>query len=131
MSFAALLLATTAPAALGDPAQEARAQSLEREIRCVQCENEPIAQSTADIAVDMRALVRERIAAGDSDEDIRAFFRRRYGDFVLFRPPFDARTWALWAAPLLLGGAGLAAVLSSRRRRTAASPDLAPEEGER
>jgi len=131
MSLIALLLATTAPAALGDPRQEARAQSLDQEIRCVQCENEPIAQSTADIAVDMRALVRERIAAGDSDEEIRAFFRQRYGDFVLFRPPFDARTWALWAAPLLLGGAGLIAVLANRRRRSAAAVDFAPEEGER
>jgi cytochrome c-type biogenesis protein CcmH len=131
MSFTALLLATTAPAALGDPAQEARAQALDREIRCVQCENEPIAQSTAEIATDMRALVRERIAAGDSDEEIRAFFRRRYGDFVLFRPPFDARTWALWAAPLLLGGAGLVAVLANRRRRSAATVEFAPEEGER
>ncbi|MEZ5961990.1 MAG: cytochrome c-type biogenesis protein [Hyphomonadaceae bacterium] len=131
MTLVALLLATTAPTALGDPSQEARAQSLEREIRCVQCENEPIAQSTADIAVDMRALVRERIAAGDSDTEIRAFFRQRYGDYVLFRPPFDARTWALWAAPLLLGGAGLMAVLGNRRRRSAAAVDFAPEEGER
>ena len=131
MTLAALLIAASAPSALGDPPQEARAQSLEREIRCVQCENEPIAQSTADIAADMRALVRERIAAGDSDEDIRSFFRQRYGDFVLFRPPFDARTWALWAAPLLLGGAGLAAVLAGRRRRTAATVDFTPEDGER
>ncbi|MEQ1820704.1 MAG: cytochrome c-type biogenesis protein [Terricaulis sp.] len=131
MNIAALLLATVAPATLGDPAQEARAQSLESEIRCVQCENEPIAQSTAEIAADMRTLVRERVAAGDSDAEIRAFFRRRYGDFVLFRPPFDARTWALWAAPLLLGGAGLAAILAGRRRRRAAAVDFAPEEGER
>ncbi len=131
MTLAVLFLAASAPAVLGDPAQEARAQALEREIRCVQCENEPIAQSTADIASDMRALVRERIAAGDSDEDIRGFFRQRYGDFVLFRPPFDARTWALWAAPLLLGGAGLAAVLAGRRRRNAAAVDFIPEDGER
>lgn len=131
MSLVALIVAAATPAAIGDPAQEARAQSLDLEIRCVQCENEPIAQSTAEIAGDMRALVRERIAAGDSDEEIRAFFRRRYGDYVLFRPPFDARTWALWAAPLLLGGAGLAAMLAGRRRRRAAAVDFAPEEGER
>ena len=131
MTIAVLILAAVAPATLGDPAQEARAQSLENEIRCVQCENEPIAQSTAEIAADMRTLVRERIAAGDSDAEIRAFFRRRYGDFVLFRPPFDARTWALWAAPLLLGGAGLAAILAGRRRRGAGTGDFAPEEGER
>ena len=131
MSVVALMIAAAAPSVMADPAQNARAQSLELEIRCVQCENEPIAQSTAEIAVDMRALVRERIAAGDSDEEIRAYFRQRYGDFVLFRPPFDARTWALWAAPLLLGGAGLVAIMAGRRRRTAAAVDFAPEEGER
>ncbi len=131
MSLVAFLIATSAPAVLGNPAQEARAQSLEQEIRCVQCENEPIAQSTAEIATDMRALVRERIAAGDSDSQIREFFRQRYGDFVLFRPPFDARTWALWAAPLLLGSAGLAAVFAGRRRQKAAAVDFTPEEGER
>lgn len=126
-----MLLAAAAPAILGDPAQEARAQSLDREIRCVQCQNEPIAQSTADIAVDMRALVRERIAAGDSDTEIRAFFRERYGDFVLFRPPFDARTWALWAAPFLLLGVGLAAVTATRRRRVENEAPLTPEDGDR
>jgi cytochrome c-type biogenesis protein CcmH len=131
MSLAALLIAAVAPTVLADPAQEARARALESEIRCVQCENEPIAQSTADIAADMRALVRERIAAGDSDAQIRSFFRTRYGDFVLFRPPFDARTWALWGAPFLLIGAGLAAVFTGRRRRSAAGVEIAPEEGER
>lgn len=131
MNLAALLIAAVAPTVLADPAQEARARSLESEIRCVQCENEPIAQSTADIAADMRALVRERIAAGDSDAEIRGFFRQRYGDFVLFRPPFDVRTWALWGAPFLLIGAGVAALLAGRRRRSAARVDITPEEGER
>ena len=131
MSVFAMLLAAAAPAILGDPAQEARAQSLDREIRCVQCQNEPIAQSTADIAVDMRALVRERIAAGDSDTEIRTFFRERYGDFVLFRPPFDARTWALWAAPFLLLGVGLAAVTATRRRRVENEAPLTPDDGDR
>ena len=120
----------TMVAPMADPAQEARAQALEAEIRCVQCQNEPISQSTADIAGDMRRLVRERIEAGDSDEDIRGFFRERYGDFVLFRPPFDARTWGLWGAPLLLlalGGAGVLAL----RRRGAPPAALTPEESER
>ena len=129
MSLAALFVAA-ATVALADPAQEARAQSLEMEIRCVQCENEPIAQSTADIAADMRALVRERIAAGDTDAEIRSFFRDRYGDFVLFRPPFDARTWVLWGAPALLVMAGLAALLATRRNRLTEA-ELSPEEGER
>jgi cytochrome c-type biogenesis protein CcmH len=102
------LAALVAP--LPDPAQEARARALEEEIRCVACQNEPISQSTAEIAVDMRKAVRERIAAGDDDARIRTFFSDRYGDFVLFRPPVKPETWALWIAPfvLLLLGAGLA-----------------------
>lgn len=130
MSWLSILFAAAiAPAVLGDPAQEARALALEREIRCVQCENEPIAQSTADIAADMRALVRERIAAGDSDAEIRGFFRARYGDFVLFRPPMDARTILLWLAPLLLAGAGGWALV--RMRAGQAVPPGGPEEGDR
>lgn len=128
MSLVALLIAAAAPVALG-PAQEARAQALEMEIRCVECQNEPIAQSTADIAADMRELVRDRIAAGDSDDQIRGFFRRRYGDFVLFRPPWDARTWMLWGSPALLALIGLAAVIGSMRRR--AEEALSPEDDER
>lgn len=131
MSLIAMLVAAVAPAVLADPAQEARAQSLEREIRCVQCENEPIAQSTADIAYDMRMLVRERIAAGDSDSEIRTFFRQRYGDFVLFRPPMDARTWALWGAPLALLALGLTAVVATRRRRPGDAEAFEPEEADR
>jgi cytochrome c-type biogenesis protein CcmH len=128
MSILALLAAVVAPTALG-PAQEARAQSLEMEIRCVECQNEPIAQSTADIAADMRDLVRERIAAGDSDDQIRAFFRQRYGDFVLFRPPWDARTWLLWASPAILALLGLGAVIAASRRR--GDEALEPENDER
>jgi cytochrome c-type biogenesis protein CcmH len=131
MSLVAALIAALAPAILADPADEARAQSLEREIRCVQCQNEPIAQSTADIAGDMRRLVRERVAAGESDEEIRTYFRQRYGDFVLFRPPWDARTWALWGAPFLLLGAGLVGVWTMRRRRSETGDELTPEESER
>jgi len=128
MSLVALIVAGAAAATLG-PAQEARAQGLEMEIRCVECQNEPIAQSTADIAADMRDLVRERVAAGDSDDQIRAFFRRRYGDFVLFRPPWDGRTWLLWASPLLLALIGAGAVAASLKRRPGEL--LSPEDDER
>lgn len=131
MSLIAMLVAAATPVILPEPAQEARAQALEREIRCVQCQNEPIAQSTADIAYDMRMLVRERIAAGDSDAEIRAFFRQRYGDFVLFRPPVDARTWALWGAPALLLALGLGAVFATRRRRGGEAEAFEPEEDDR
>jgi len=133
---ALLALALTAgPAFAQTPAptlaQEERARALDAEIRCVVCENEPISQSTAGMAGDMRALVRERIAAGDTDAEIRAFFADRYGDFVLLRPRASASTWALWGAPaLLLAFAGVTAASLLRRRRTAgaAGEDLpAPE----
>lgn len=127
--FASLVFAAAASGVLADPAQEARARALDQEIRCVQCQNEPIAQSTADIAGDMRRLVRERIAAGDTDADIRAFFRQRYGDFVLFRPPVDPRTWLLWLAPVVLVLAGIA--LLRRTRLPAADALGGPEESDR
>jgi cytochrome c-type biogenesis protein CcmH len=76
-------------------------------------------------------LVRERVAAGDSDGEIRDFFRERYGDFVLFRPPVDARTWALWGAPVLLLLLGLWAIWSVRRSGRPTGETLTPEEGER
>ena len=107
-------------APLTDPALEARAQSLAREIRCVVCENEPVALSSAEIAVDMRKAIRERIAAGDSDAQVRRFFADRYGEFVLLRPRIGMDTFALWGAPLallLLGGLGL--FVASRRGQAA------------
>lgn len=125
-----MAFAIAASATLGDPAQEARAQALDAEIRCLACENEPIAQSTADVAADMRTLVRERIAAGDSDAEIRAFFRERYGDFVLFRPPIDPRTWLLWGAPVLLVGLG-GALLWLGRSGGGPRDTFTPEEGDR
>lgn len=96
---------------LEDAKTEARARALMEEIRCVACENEPISQSNADIAADMRARVREMVAAGASDADVRDWFADRYGEFVLFRPSTEgASGLLLWGLPfvlLLLGGAGL------------------------
>lgn len=85
---------------LPDPAQEARAQALMQTIRCVVCQGQSIADSDADLAGDMRALVRQRIAAGEKPEAIRAWLVARYGRWVSYRPPVDAVTWPLWAAPL-------------------------------
>ncbi len=129
MNVLAALVSALAAATLGDPALEARALALDQEIRCVQCQSEPIAQSTSNIAASMRIAVRERLAVGDSDDEVRAYFRDRYGDFVLFRPPFDPRTWALWAAPLALLAAGAGVVWSAQRRGRGS--DLQPEQGER
>ena len=123
MLFAAVTLALLAETPLPDAADEARAQKLMREIRCVACENEPVSQSSAAIAEDMRVRIREMIADGASNEDIRDWFVSRYGEFVLFRPPAsDPSGWLLWGLPFALllagGGAGLAL---ARKARTNAS----------
>jgi len=123
MLFAAVTLALLAETPLPDAADEARAQKLMREIRCVACENEPVSQSSAAIAEDMRVRIREMIADGASNEDIRDWFVSRYGEFVLFRPPAsDPSGWLLWGLPfaLLLAGGGAGLVLA-RKARTKAS----------
>ena len=116
---------------LPDAVQEARAQALFDDIRCVVCQHEAIADSPAGIAADMRRLVREEIAAGRSDQQIRADLVERYGDFVLFTPPLRGGTWLLWFGPLaalLAAGAGLWAM--SRRRPVEALPLSAAEEAD-
>ena len=91
---------------LPDPGQEARARALMEELRCLVCQGQSIADSDADLAGGMRALVRERIAAGDDPAVIRAWLIERYGDWVSFKPPVEPLTWPLWAAPALLLAAG-------------------------
>lgn len=91
---------------LDDPVLEARAQKLGAELRCVVCQSESIEISNAPLAHDMRLLVRERIKAGASDAEVKAFLVERYGDYVLMRPPLKPETYALWLAPALLLGAG-------------------------
>jgi cytochrome c-type biogenesis protein CcmH len=113
-------------AALADPVLEVRAQNLADEIRCVVCENEPVSRSNAAMAVDMRHAIRERVAAGDSDDQVRAYFAERYGEFVLLRPRFSAATIALWALPFVLLLLAGAALLAASRRR--AEPALAGED---
>jgi len=109
---------------LPDPALEARARAITKELRCVVCQSESIDDSNADIARDLRLLVRERIVAGDSDAEVVAFVVDRYGEFVLFRPPFNARNAALWLAGplLLLVGGGIAFAFIHRK---AAGPEPA------
>lgn len=116
---------------LADPAQEARAQALFEDIRCVVCQHEAIADSPAGVAADMRRLVREHIAAGRTDAQVQADLVRRYGDFVLFKPPVRAGTWLLWFGPaLLVAAAGLTLLLAGRRRRSDPAP-LSAEEAAR
>ena len=92
--------------ALGDPALEARARALSVEFRCLVCQNQSIDDSDAPLARDLRAMVRARLLAGDSDRDIRAAVTERYGEFGLFRPRFDGATAILWLLPVFLLGIG-------------------------
>jgi cytochrome c-type biogenesis protein CcmH len=113
---------------LADPALEARAQAVTRQLRCVVCQNQSIDDSAAPLARDMRLMVRERLVAGDTDEQAKAYLVSRYGDFVLLKPPFQPNTWALWLGPvliLLLAAAGLVAAA-----RSGATDDGDDQEGE-
>ena len=103
---------------LPDPRQEAAATALMQDIRCLVCQGQSVADSDAELAGDMRALIRERIAAGERPEAVRAWLVERYGDWVSFDPPMKPLTWPLWLAPLLILGAGgwLAARKLGRRR---------------
>lgn len=102
---------------LKDPAQEARARALFTQIRCMVCQNESIDDSDADLADDLRKVVREQIVAGRSDKQVMAFLTDRYGDFVRMTPRFDWANAALWLGPFLAALAGLALLLARLRRR--------------
>ena len=103
LGIASPLLAVDPDEMLADKALEARARAISAEVRCVVCQNQSIDDSNAEIARDMRRTIRERITQGDSDAQVTAFLRARYGDFVLLKPPFDLRTGLLWlGAPLAL-----------------------------
>ena len=117
---------------LSDPGLEARARALSKDLRCVVCQGESIDDSNADIARDLRLLVRERLEAGDSDREVLDFVVARYGEFVLFRPAFTPGNAVLWLAGpvLLLVGGGLAFAFVRRSARAAPPPlpPLSPEE---
>ncbi|MBI5260307.1 MAG: cytochrome c-type biogenesis protein CcmH [Bradyrhizobium sp.] len=117
---------------MADPAKEARARVLSRELRCMVCQNQSIDDSDAPLARDLRVLVRERIAAGDSDTQVIDFLVARYGEFVLLRPRFEGQTLLLWLlTPLAFAGGAVALWLQVRRRSRnggEAPASLTPEE---
>lgn len=127
---AALMVALASPVGavdpgelLADPALEARARAVSKELRCLVCQNQSIDDSDAELARDLRLLVRERVAAGDSNEEVVDYVVSRYGDFVLLKPPFKASTYLLWLGPAVILAIGLAAVAVFYRRR---AKDAAP-----
>lgn len=115
---------------LQDPVLEQRAREISKELRCVVCQNQDIDSSNAGVARDLRILVRERLVAGDSDVEVIDYIHKRYGDYVLMRPPFNLSTAALWLAPFVLALASLligwVVLAASRRRKTATG--LSPAE---
>ena len=121
--FASAVFAVEPSEMLKDPVLEARAREVSKELRCVQCQNESIDESNAEIARDMRLLVRERIVAGDSNDAIMAYMTSRYGDYVRLEPRFMPRTYLLWFGPLivlLLGGLAVMRRLGARYEAPAA-----------
>jgi cytochrome c-type biogenesis protein CcmH len=116
---------------LADPVLEQRARDLSKQLRCLVCQNQSIDDSDAELAHDLRQIVRERLKAGDSDEQIIAFLTARYGDFVLLRPPVKPATWGLWFGPfavVVVAGIGLGLYLRRRRAAAPPPPPLSDEE---
>ena len=102
---------------LRDPAKEAQAKTLMETIRCVECQGQSVADSDAAIAGSMRALIRERVQAGETPGQVRAWLIERYGDYITYDPPLGAVTWPLWLAPIVLLIAGVVIARSSFRKR--------------
>jgi cytochrome c-type biogenesis protein CcmH len=132
-----LLLLSAAPAfavnpdeVLKDPALEARARALSAQLRCMVCQNQSIDDSNADLAKDLRLLVRERLTAGDSDDQVIEYLVSRYGEFVLLKPRLSEHTILLWGMPVALAaiGAGVVFVQLRRRRISLAGQELSAEE---
>jgi cytochrome c-type biogenesis protein CcmH len=125
--FCLQALAIDKAPAFEDPAQQARYEHLARELRCLVCRSETIADSNAQLAVDLRRQLRELMAAGKSDEEILQYMTDRYGDYVLYKPPVVPRTLLLWAAPVLLvlGGGIAAAIVIARKSKL---PDTDPND---
>ena len=123
--FGLQALAIDKAPAFADPVQQSRYERLARELRCLVCRSETIADSNAQLANDLRRQLRELMAAGKSDKEIMQYMTDRYGDYVLYKPPVTPRTWLLWAAPalLVLGGGIVAFIVISRKSKL---PDTDP-----
>lgn len=106
-----------AESAAADPVLEKRVLALSQELRCLVCQNQNLADSHADLAVDLKNQVREKLAAGMNERDVVDYMVQRYGDFVLYKPPVRAATWLLWYGPFLLLGAGLVALFRKMAAR--------------
>ncbi len=123
----AVLMAMVAPVAgavepdeiLADPALESRAREIGKELRCLVCQNQSIDDSDAELAHDLRVLVRERLMAGDGDQEVIDYVVSRYGDFVLLKPPFKMSTYALWLGPGVVAVIAIVSVIAFYRRRSA------------
>jgi len=114
-----------------DPALDRRVTELGNELRCLVCQNQTIADSNAPLAVDLRNQIREQLASGKSERDVKEYMVARYGDFVLYRPPFNAATALLWAGPFLLLLGGFFLLFRRLRRKPEAPPELSGPERER
>ena len=113
---------------MANPALETRAENVGRQLRCLVCQNESIEDSNADLAKDLRKLVRQRIGGGDTDQQATDWVVARYGDFVRLRPPFTWVTAALWGSPVIALGVAMTAVFTLRRRQTVAVSPLTSAE---
>lgn len=132
-SFTAFALASEAPLTAQEPELEARLNHLAKDLRCLVCQNETLADSRADLALDLRREIRDKMRQGMTDQQITVYLTQRYGDFVLYRPPVKSTTWLLWFGPFLLlmaAIAGLTYFLKQRRRVLEESP-LSAEESAR
>lgn len=133
LSGVAFALAEVARPSADDPVLEERVMNLSRELRCLVCQNETLADSRADLAVDLRDQIREQMKAGKTDAEIIAFLTARYGDFVLYRPPIRPATYLLWFGPFILLLAGLVILFRyvKRRRQEIVERPLSAEERRR
>jgi cytochrome c-type biogenesis protein CcmH len=137
LTLIALLFSLSSPALaldsdemFADPAQEARAREIGRQLRCLKCRNQSIFDSNAGLARDLRVVVRERMLAGDSDRDVLEYVHERFGDYVLLKPPDSAKTYALWGTPfvMLLAALGGAALYLRQRPVPRKTADLSDED---